>query len=306
MFDQYYFGESESRKFTENSTTNKILDQKRSETNKKKKPRLRHYGSKKFYRKISKSSLLHRRTNLINSVPITLSTTQSNLNNNLFFSSRNTHQQNIHKTKVNLHDQIAKNDVPGARFYVTKLAENDNDFKIIKLAAEFSIYGTSRKKNFKLFRVVDMYETACCHGNRLLFHGTSVEGAVGILGSGFRNDVTAIHGRRHGNGTYLSPYCGIAQCFSEPSNGRNYVFAVEVAVPDDQFRENPESDNLPFSVYKSEYGVDRRFDLADSNGNMVSVKPLKRESCWSVASRGADEYVVRNQQFLLPRYLIKF
>ena len=167
-----------------------------------------------------------------------------------------------------------------------------------------------KQENFKLFRVDDMYESVRYHGNRLLFQWTSVEGEVGIMGSGFRSDVTAVHGRRHGNGTYLSPQCNTAQKFSKTSNGRKYVFVVEVVLSDHQFRENPKSDNLSFNVYRSDYGIDWRFDLADSNGNFVSEKLLRRENrwrvrnCWRRRKFGADEYVVRNQQFLLPRYFI--
>ena len=222
-------------------------------------------------------------------------------------SSTESRQRNKQiKAKVDPHVRITENNIPGARFYVTKLQETDGDYMAVELAIKASVRAPFRSCETTVFRVNDMYEIPNSRHHRLLFHGTGVKEVIGILQSGFRTDVEKRNGRRFGNGIYLSPHCSTARKFCRFSSKIEYVVVVEVTVSDDSFIENPEKNNLPFSVYRSKYSIDSSFDIVDSNQKIISTQFIKNKVNCHTTGSGLDEYVVRNQEFLIPRYLIKF
>ena len=203
-----------------------------------------------------------------------------------------------------------------SQYFVKQIESTHDDYKLIRKSFEDTMLGSCTVETHKIFRVVERNSDERSeqkNRNMLLFHGTNLDGVVGILQEGFRPS-TAGH---CGPGVYLTASSNVAAGFSasrtlysgrqlNPDEKQNNILSVVVS-------EVLESEKIQFSnkacySRKSHFKKYVYIEAAendyydtyekDSSGRKIRIsRPNKSDVL--------NEYVC-HETYVIPRYIIQF
>ena len=212
------------------------------------------------------------------------------------------------------------------KYGLKEMVSTTDDYKLIKKAFEVTIRNCTVETH-KIYRVkqrVSDNSSKQKNDNMLLFHGTNLESAVGILKGGFKPTTIG----KFGPGVYLteSPSCAVSYTVAKTYNFRYYdyrhynydkkqkflfsIFVNEVLESDTlkivkyderkNYHLNEKRENQ-FEKYIVKGAIERDSDETfekDSKGTKIRTSPAKE--------RDDSNHYVCHENYVLPRYLIQF
>ena len=172
----------------------------------------------------------------------------------------------------------------------------------------FGIFPYLKFNNFHIYKVIEgnLVNTVVKPVNNLmLYHGTSVEGATGILKEGFRNSEKGLFGK----GVYMTDCSEVAFSYaaSIANSGlsKSFIFVNEVL-------ESEKMQSFEHDVKNVKYGSTKPNNQFEKHFNNSSPQPTKEDNIVDLEGRRYVKIQVKNvldkylaeASVVIPRYLI--
>ena len=201
------------------------------------------------------------------------------------------------------------------KYVCTKLNPKSTKFKFLKENFDTTLSGTNRDEftNFQIFKLVETNPNKVVNEKRknlMLFHGTNIIGAMGILKKGFRNSSEGWFGK----GVYMTDCSDVAFSYTHNSTIRySFIFLNEIleseklqtfefdlkdieekgwdinTKPNHQFEKH---------ILKSSTQPSKEDYKMDNHGRLYRNTPIRENS-------RLDQYIAE-ASLTIPRYLFVF
>ena len=190
------------------------------------------------------------------------------------------------------------------------MESSNDDYKLIKRSFEDAMFKKYDVETHKIYRVRERHETnEKKSDNMLLFHGTNIDGVVGILDEGFKQSTRG----NFGPGVYLSasPSCTVSYSISRTKKLKSNITQLHIFV-----NEVLESKKLKVVDFKK-----TTIDARQSHFKKYIVKGTAENDSDDIYENDSDGRKIRTSQatrrddsnhyvchetFVIPRYLIEF
>ena len=208
-----------------------------------------------------------------------------------------------------------------AKYVTQEISITDNDYNVIKMCFEGSLLDCDKVKTYKIYRVTKNIKDATIgqkSTNMLLYHGTSLNRAVGILENGFEPS----NNGSYGPGVYLTAgsSCAMSYAYQKMfSAGVNYntlsfVFVNEILESDKMQKINIDKDGKWITNDSERANTINKKEFK----KFIKVKSDEKKETYEEDSDGrkirsskqteadVSNHFVCHEDLIIPRYLIQF